>query len=225
MSLGFFMPIPRERHMETLAMRILGQQGKFISVLLLCVFVIGNASAKEIVKRARFIKSIEGDFKGNGTLEKVSLSPIAGEAKIPFYREYKILVQSRGNSVEGKDVFLLNENACGLESIGVSQNSPPLIGVSYAAGIDVWRLILYALDENSLKEVGSIFSDEPSIEIKDADQDGHMEIIAVGRDYGNDPLNDKYIYTYKYDGTRWYLAACYRTKTNTHIPVKDLSAR
>lgn len=54
----------------------------------------------------------------------------------------------------------------------------------------------------------SIFSDAPSIEIKDIDRDGSNEIIAKMRDYDKDPIVYSYTKTYKYTDGSWRQKSC-----------------
>lgn len=59
-------------------------------------------------------------------------------------------------------------------------------------------LDLYSWNGREVKKEISIFSDAPSIEIKDADGDGTNEIIAKMRNYDKDPIADSHIKTFKY---------------------------
>lgn len=106
-------------------------------------------------------------------------------------------------------------NSSGLESVILGGEEGSFIAVSSAVPHheDHWQMILYGFDGKALTELLKVTSNEPTIEIKDADNDGTKDIVVVDRDYENNPSTDKYITSYKYINDKWQRATIYRTKT------------
>ena len=150
--------------------------------------------------------AITADLNGDGMVETIDLIKKPIEDIGESATEGTITVKSSGQQWK-KDVGTLEfSDMSYIEVVRASKSSRPYIGLYSFGGAHSMTLSLYWLDGNELKEEASIFSDAPSIEIKDADNDGSNEIIAKMRDYDKDPIEDSYIKIYKYKNGMWHQA-------------------
>jgi len=142
--------------------------------------------------------------------------------------DYDIVKNATLRIEEGGKTFSapLNEEICykssGLEDVTISDKINPFIGVSSCAPRtdDDWELILYSFDGNALTRQLKIVSNEPSIEVKDVDNDGTKDIVVMDRDYQNNPQIDKFLTTYQYINGKWQRASIYSTKTKELLKLK-----
>jgi hypothetical protein len=160
---------------------------------------------------------VETDIDRNGVTNKVTL--LKDETR--DFTNYDIVKDAKLKIEENGQVFLasINEPICynssGLDSVSVGEGKDSFIAVSSCVpqADDDWQLMLYSFDGKGLTEQLKVTSNEPSIEIKDSDNDGMKDIVAMDRDYENDPEKDKFVTTYKYINGKWQKASVYRTKT------------
>lgn len=161
--------------------------------------------------------SLEADIDRNGAKDKVTLL----KYETRDFSNYDVVKDPKIKIEEGGKVFLasLNEPICynssGLDSISVGEGKDSFLVVSSCVpqADDDWQLMLYSFDGKALTEQLKITSNEPSIEIKDSDNDGVKDIVSMDRDYENDPDKDKIISTYKYINGKWQKVSVYMTKT------------
>jgi len=146
---------------------------------------------------------ITANLNGDGMVETIELIKVPSEDNGGSSAEGTIIVKARGRQWK-KDVGLLEfSDMSYIDVVMASKSSRPYIGLYSFGGAHSMTLSLYCLNGDELKEEISIFSDAPSIEIKDVDNDGSNEIIAKMRDYDKDPIADSYIITYKYRDGSW----------------------
>lgn len=177
---------------------------KMIKVMLGLCFMASSFQplyAIELAGREGLAKFIKADFNGDGIEEEVSLVPKKGENPNLYY--YYLEVKSGGKKFVIENEDFVAYYSYGLEKIDVSRNYNPMIGVSRPEGPHGWILILYVFDGVKVIEAINIFSDGPSINLKDMDNDGVNEIIVNNRDYANNPVEDRFITILKYDGKKW----------------------
>lgn len=193
---------------------------KIILGILLMAVLTHPLYAVELVKDEGHVKALVGDFDCDGAEDNVFLLPKEGDTSMPW-KDHNLEVRSKGKSSLLKDIITANERSCGLEIIVVSSSVNPFIGVSYASGMHGWQVTLFSFDGEKINEVYEVFSDAPSIEVKDVDNDGENEIITVSRDYWQNPITDHFINTHKYDGNKWNLISKYETRTKKTISFGD----
>lgn len=191
------------------------------AAFIVVVFSAALASAYDIAKdddaKGSFKNVIESDVDMKGPIEKVTLVKVHKRdyADFDVVKDAKLNIESNGQVFSAP----VNEPICykssGLENISVGDDAVSFIGVSSCMphAEDGWKLILYSFDGKDITEQLKITSNEPSIEIKDSDNDGSKDIVVMDRDYENDPDKDKFITTYKYANGKWQRSSVYRTKT------------
>jgi len=174
---------------------------------------LANKDEKDI------IRSMEGDFDGDGSLDIVTLRPKKSKTN-EYMVNYDLEVKSKGKDILLKNVLVdETEFFCGLEKIIVSPKIDPFIGISYHTGAYSWVLELYSFDGKTIRKVEEFGSDGGSIQVKDVDKDGKNEIVLAERDWDHNSVEDRIIDTYKYNGKKWKLISTYETKTKKFIPI------
>lgn len=178
-------------------------------------------SAIELTKDdiGQCIRTMKDDFDGDGIKEIVTLKQ--KNNKDLKCADYDLEISSKGKIFLIKDVLMgESEYIRGLEKISVSSKINPFIGISYHCGAHSWGLNLYAFDGKQIKEISNIGSDAPSIQLKDVDNDGENEIVVEERDWNSEnPVDDRIIDTFKYNGKKWKLLSEYETRTKKFLPV------
>lgn len=154
----------------------------------------------------------EDGIKERITLINIPVSQIGGS-----FAEGFIEVESIGKTFRSEDIILEFSNDSYIKIIKPSVRAKSFIGLFNPGGMHGLSLTLFSFDGTSIKEEFSIFSDAPSIEIKDIDNDGVEDIISFSRDYENNPVEDSFIKTYKYRNNKWQLVSVYRTKTKQEV--------
>ena len=117
---------------------------KYFLIAIFFISISHPLHAGEIVRQEGLAKTIRGDFVGDSKEDIASLKVLQTTPAILFYQEYDLEVQAKNKTYTTCEVYLLSENSSGLEKVSVSPKKKDMIGVSYAAGLDVWRLIIYA---------------------------------------------------------------------------------
>ena len=178
------------------------------------------APAIELTHNDTCIRTMTGDFAGDGIKETVTLKQ-KNNKELKYMVDYDLEIIYQGKTFLIKDVLTgESEYIRGLEKITVSSKINPFIGISYYCGAHSWGLDLYAFNGQKIKKITNIGSDVPSIQLKDVDNDGDNEIVVAERDWGSGyPVENRIIDTFKYNGKEWKLISKYETRTKKFIPV------
>ncbi|MBU1083771.1 MAG: hypothetical protein ABIG55_04945 [Candidatus Omnitrophota bacterium] len=170
-----------------------------------------TADIGEYVLKDEFVS----DLDGCGQEEKAALL----YRDIPeMFTNFTLQVKKAKRTFDLDSAILAPKDQCILEEIVISPEHKPLIGISYPTGGHSEWLGIYSFDGKTLSEVNNLFSDRPSIVIKDVDDDGVKDIEIINRDNENDPSEDSYIKIYKYKDGKFKTFSVYRTKTGTYLP-------
>lgn len=178
----------------------------------LMISLLQPTYAYELAGREELARHIKADFNGDGVDEETRLVPKTCGSSGLYHYYLEVKSGDKRFVIENEDFAAYYSH--GLEKIDVSVKYNPMIGVSRPEGPHGWLLILYAFDGTKVREVANIFSDGPSIDLKDVDNDGDKEIVVNNRDYGHNPVEDRFISTIKYDGAKWQTVSCYETGIN-----------
>lgn len=178
--------------------------------------------AKKEETRHTHNNTVESDLDKDGALDRITLvkpAPPRDFADYDIVKNASLRIEERGQVFSAPLGEPICYNSSGLENVVIADNVNPFIAVSSCVphAEDDWALTLYSFDGKTLAEQLKVTSNEPSIEIKDADNDGVKDIVVMDRDYENDPNVDKFITTYKYTGGKWQRASVYRTKTKEFV--------
>ncbi len=157
-----------------------------IAILCLVSFsvVFSPLYAFELVKQdeKNIVRSMKGDFNGDGSMDIVTLKPKKSKAN-QYMVNYDLEIKSKGKDIVIKDALVdETELFCGLEKIVVSPKIAPFIGISYHTGAYSWGLELYDFDGKTIRKVDEFGSDGQSIQVKDVDEDGKNEIVITNSD-------------------------------------------
>ena len=147
---------------------------------------------------------ITADLNRDGMVETVELIKEPSEDIGGSSADGTIIVKSNGCQWKRCVGMLEFSDMSYIDVVRAGKLSRPYIGLYSFGGAHSMTLSLYYMGGNELKEEMTIFSDAPSIEIKDIDNDGNDEIIAKMRDYDKDPTADSYRKTYKYKNGLWH---------------------
>ncbi|MFC1570847.1 hypothetical protein ACFL4E_03590 [Candidatus Omnitrophota bacterium] len=170
----------------------------------------------EIVNLSEYTlkEEIELDLDKDGKKEKVRL----------YYRPtddafalFLLVVRKDKSNYSANTPILAPKNLCSLEEIVLSPERKPLIGVTFPVGAHSEWLGIYSFTGKSIKELNNLFSDGPSIAVKDLDNDGTNDIEITNRDYDNNPVKDSLIITYRFGGGRFREASTYRTNPGKYM--------
>jgi len=204
-----------------------------IAVLLIFTFICPSQAVELALSDGNFeiVRNLVDDFNGDGIKETVVLMP---KEYSDGWVDFDLMIVAGEQNLTLKDV-VVNEspNIRGLEKIVISPKFNPLIGVLYHCGAHSWGFDLYAFDGKAIKKVAKFGSDGPSIQLKDVDKDGENEIVTesrdwdskdyTGRSYEYNPVGNRFLETYKYDGKKWNLISVYETRTKKFLPQKRLA--
>lgn len=189
-----------------------------IAAISLPMHVLAYQMAK---KGDRYCPStFESDLNNDGVLEKITLIKRLPDKEEDIITTGAIRVESNGKSFL-KEAGLVSRRESSVEFLYIGLNQKNFIALSQPIGIDGWRIKLYSFDGNTISEELSVYSDGPSINVKDMDGDDVDEIVALNRDTENDPKEDYYVTLYKYMGNKWQAIYVYRTATKEDVAEKD----
>lgn len=195
---------------------------KAVAVFFLAALIPASCFAYDIAKkegtRHTHKSTVESDLDKDGALDKITLvkpEPSRDFTDFDIVKDATLRIEERGQVFSAPLADEICYKSSGLENVVIADNVNPFIAVSSCVprAEDEWALTLYSFDGKTLAQQLRVTSNEPSIEIKDADNDGVKDIVVIDRDYENDPTIDKFITTYKYINGKWQRASVYRTKT------------
>ena len=156
------------------------------------------------LKNAFCEESLLFDLDGDNFKEEIKLTATFAEDDETVLNGM-LIVKSKGEEFR-RDIGIFEIGEPYVEIISVDKsNGPYFISISSFAGAHGMNLYLYSFSGQEIKEELSVFSDAPSIEVKDVDKDDANEIIAKSRDYDSDPIKDSYIKVYKYLNKKWQI--------------------
>lgn len=160
------------------------------------------------------------DLDGDGKPEKVTLTYSEPDDYGNCTATLKVESLEKSYKVLLKEGF--NADTTYLKKLVLSDKTRPFVIVDAKTNKNKNRWV-YSFNGKSLKEELVVFSNFPSIEEKDTDQDGTNEIVARIRDDrpGRDPKKDSYERIYKWNGVKFYDISDDRFKkeeTNTPKP-------
>ncbi len=165
-------------------------------LLLIGAFVSKNAYAVNDL--------IKADLNQDGVVETIDLVTRPTDEIEGLSANGTIIIESGGRRWKEDVGELDSVEMSSLEVVRVNKSLQPYIGLYSFGGAHGMTLTLYSWDGRKIKKEISIFSDAPSIEVKDTDGDGNNEIIAKMRDYDKDPIADSYFKKYKYKNGSWH---------------------
>lgn len=175
---------------------------------------------RELVKDDDFVDTLEVDFDRDGVIDKATLIKKESEDSAGgIIADATLVVESKGE-VYSQDIDdIVSMHFSGIEELIVSNNIPPFIVVSThePGSAHAWSIMLYQFDGKKITQEANIFSDGPSIVVKDVDDDGNNEIVVDTRDYKHHPVQDRFLETLKYDGKKWNTISIYETRTKKFI--------
>ncbi|MFC1643782.1 hypothetical protein ACFL5C_00445 [Candidatus Omnitrophota bacterium] len=200
----------------------------FIALVLLCLSVNALATPKgkspavlpivadirEFVVKDEFVSDMDGD----GQEEIIQLLYIPTD---DTFANFTLRIQKDKQSFDLGRIILAPKDSCSIEELLLSPDHKPLIGVSYPVGAHSEWLGIYSFNGKSISEINNMFSDGPSIAIKDLDNDGVKDIEIVNRDYDNNPVKDSYIKTYKYKNGKFREVSVYRTNPGKYLATGE----
>jgi len=191
---------------------------KAIVILFLLFFAQPVSSVELLPEYEKGVMTITDDFNGDGGEETVTLG-LKDDPNDKGNTEYILTIKSKQQKHMANGVIpMTSSELSGVEKIVVSAKKNPFIGVSYHCGAHSGGLQLYSFDGKSLKKVTEFGSDGPSIRLWDVDKDGENEIVTESCDWDHNPVQDRIIETYKYDGKKWNLISVYETRIAEEVP-------
>ena len=179
-----------------------------IALLALAILAYALPGGVSCASEAEIIDAFMADLDGDGRMEAVSfqVTSVSDEEPVGFLRV------KTADRTYGIDIGVLDSvDMAFVETIQIAKIIKPFIVVSIPGGAHGMRTILYSFDEKGIKKEISIFSDAPSIEFYDIDNDGVDEIVSKNRDYDHDPIADSVVAAYKYVNDRWSLVSLRKT--------------
>jgi len=191
------------------------------AIFIMTTFFAPHSSAYNITKDEDVKNNrknvIEAGTGNDGSMGKVTLIKDYKRdyADFDVVKDAKLQIENNGQVFSAPIDDPICYKSSGIENITVGNGAGSFIGVSTCIPHvdDDWKLILYSFDGKKIVEQLNVTSNEPSIEVKDADNDGMKDIVVMDRDYENNPDTDKFITTYKYVNHKWQRVSVYRTKT------------
>lgn len=201
----------------------------FLTIFILSITCASFVYSQEIVDYDKEdVHYLRWDIDRDGIEEEIDV--VAGEIE----REGVVCVLrvKDKKEISTKAIRIEFSHSYNLSLVEISPNLEPFIGIDYGIGAHGYALTLFRYTEQGinqyiLEETATFLSDRPSIQIKDVNGDGVKEIVTLGRDYDNNPIEDNYIITYQYiDDGRWGRVSVYRTSTDEYMPEdwsKDLA--
>ena len=149
-----------------------------------------------------FADVLKGDLDEDGFREHITfIKRPAKEDSIFHCIEGTIHITSKAKTCSIKIGTIEFSDMASMGLIRMS-NKKLFIGIFAFGGVHSEWLYLYSFDGSRIKEEARIFSDAPSIEIKDINHDGVKEILAKHRDYEKNPIINSYIKIYKFPEKR-----------------------
>ena len=128
-----------------------------------------------------------------------------------------LIVRKDNRPYSADNTILAPKDLCSLEEIVLSPERKPLVGVSFPVGAHSEWLGIYSFTGKSVKQLNNLFSDGPSITVKDLDNDGTNDIEIINRDYENNPVKDSLIITYRFMSGRFREVSTYRTNPGKYM--------
>lgn len=193
----------------------------FVMIVAAINFPIHALAYQMVKKDNRYSPAtFESDLDNDGVLDKVTLIKRLPDKEEDINVTAAIKVESKGKSFL-KEVGLINRRESSVELLYIGLNQKNFIALSQPVGIDGWRVKLYSFEGSAISEELSAYSDRPSINVKDVDEDDVDEIVVLSRDTKNNLKEDSYATVYKYLDSRWQIMTVYRTATSEHIAYKD----
>lgn len=171
------------------------------------------------------VPTLTDDFNGDGVQETLTLS--LGDEDTSSDKgliKYTLELKSKNQRLVAKGAISQTPpELSGVKKIVVSAKKKPFIGIAYHCGAHSGGLELYSFDGKAIKKAAEFGSDGPSIQLKDVNKDGENEIVTESRDWDTNPVGNRFLETYKYDGKKWKLISVYETRTKKYLSQKRLA--
>lgn len=185
---------------------------KYLKLLfvVLVIMVIG-LSADAIAQQLARVQSddrqlsFETDLSGDGRPYEVALVIRAPDRDGDVMATAAISVKWDGGSLL-KEVGLINRHRGGIEPISAGPGQKNFVALSYPVGVSGWRVNLYGLDGDTLSEELSLYSDRPSIIVKQSSQTGGCEIEVSSR-VGKAGPGEDIVTLHRYVDGKWQVSS------------------
>lgn len=193
---------------------------KKLTALLLVITVFclpAHAMAYQMVKKNNKNPTLtfKADLVNNGITEEVSLIRRTPDNEDDVSAMAAINVKMDGKSFL-KEAGMINRFETGIDQLSIKSKQKNFIVLSQPIGTSGWRIRLYSFDGSGISEELSAYSDRPSIEVKDVDEND-IEVVVLSRDTQSDPEKDDYAITYIYKDNKWQTKNIYRTATKEYV--------
>lgn len=172
-------------------------------IILLAAGIDCNTHSSCFAQEVDAINIIKADLDGCGSNEDISLITKPYEdADDDYFKKGELCIVSKGR-VSNLDVGILESRSYSIELIKIADNARLFVAMFNQGGAHGLWLKLYSFNGKNINEEAEVFSDVGSIDFRDVDNDGIKEIIAVCRDYDNDPITDDIVNIYKFSNGKW----------------------